>query len=469
MASQQWYVVAKNNDILGPLSTRDLRAMVAARELLPDDRVSPDREKWYHATALKGLFTSSPTDAGVATTPAAPVTKAATGSPAAAATAPLLAPVAAAVPIIAAPILAELVQPLPQPPSPPLMQPGEATRSASLPPQPRQRHKEFIAGVITSLWATCQWLVSVAHYAKIRFDAYGLRRAVDAALLVLGNKMYQAGLGDRQLIDQVAELTKQIEVPGTNPAALRQLKESRRRLTVRLAGTTTAAACPAGVVAEYRAARAAIYAVHRNDELLCEQEDIRRGGAGGERRRLIVGACSVGALVCVCGLAVVLVVHAQQVGTPAVSSSLPANDAQSTQGNIAAAPAKRDETHETKPVAVMPSTDGPAGSISPPPNSRPLQPRKNPSSESETGEIDPAVVPLLGDVQFAYAEYGYQNVNLGASFDEINARTPLTRCSSSEPYVYVVTDPSRTEEGFVFDADKRLIIYINPSYSPTAF
>lgn len=56
MANQQWYVANKSNAIVGPLTTSELRTMANSGALRRDDRLSQDRQKWYIASTLRGLF-----------------------------------------------------------------------------------------------------------------------------------------------------------------------------------------------------------------------------------------------------------------------------------------------------------------------------------------------------------------------------------------------------------------------------
>jgi len=91
MSDAIWYY-AKNDEELGPVPTAKLKAMAAAKELLPGDLVWKEgMDDWAPAETLRGLFPATPTRSGPipitaqATTPAAagltppPVSEAAPG------------------------------------------------------------------------------------------------------------------------------------------------------------------------------------------------------------------------------------------------------------------------------------------------------------------------------------------------------------------------------------------------------
>jgi hypothetical protein len=59
MASQQWYL-AQGQTIFGPMSASDLQALAASGRLRPDDRLTTDRQTWYFAISVNGLFPEPP-------------------------------------------------------------------------------------------------------------------------------------------------------------------------------------------------------------------------------------------------------------------------------------------------------------------------------------------------------------------------------------------------------------------------
>jgi hypothetical protein len=57
--AKQWFIV-KDGTQYGPMAPEELKRKAASGELQPDDRVRPDdRENWFKASAVKGLFTST--------------------------------------------------------------------------------------------------------------------------------------------------------------------------------------------------------------------------------------------------------------------------------------------------------------------------------------------------------------------------------------------------------------------------
>jgi hypothetical protein len=57
--AKQWFIV-KDGKQYGPMAPDELKRKAASGELQPDDWVRPDdRQDWYKASAVKGLFTST--------------------------------------------------------------------------------------------------------------------------------------------------------------------------------------------------------------------------------------------------------------------------------------------------------------------------------------------------------------------------------------------------------------------------
>ena len=88
--------------------------------------------------------------------------------------------------------------------------------------------------------AALQQTKRVANYAKYWWVDYRLKKVLNELRFRLGWKMYQSGVGDNGLIQQIAELTKQIEDPAGKTIRQLSLKRERRQLTLRLAGLALA-------------------------------------------------------------------------------------------------------------------------------------------------------------------------------------------------------------------------------------
>ncbi len=279
-------------------------------------------------------------------------------------------------------------------------------------------------------------------------NTFRLRYALQESQLVLGTKMYQAGLGDGQLLDQIVELTKRIEVPGPNTSVRRQLMDFRRRLTVRMAeAALSAAACPTGLEAEYRAATAAADSVRRNSDLACRRADLL--GVNDQTTRRWLFAAAIGLFVCACGFAFMLAsrpntsISAEQLAIDQSSLVSPQGDVSITADRARAVPA---------------AVDGKENGDLPAEQNEPRSLEHIPIS-LDTANVDPLVALLFGDVQFNYDEYGYQNVQLGTSFNEINTNTPLTNDARSLPNKYRREDNEAYREEFIFDDSKQLVFY----------
>ncbi|MCE9632122.1 MAG: hypothetical protein K8S94_15580 [Planctomycetia bacterium] len=66
-----------------------------------------------------------------------------------------------------------------------------------------------------------------------------------------------------------------------------------------------------------------------------------------------------------------------------------------------------------------------------------------------------AVEALLGETSQHYLENGFKGITLGESFEQVNARTPLTQTAPGEPFRYVTSNG----ESFCFTEDNRLVCF----------
>lgn len=160
------------------------------------------------------------------------------------------------------------------PPPPPFAQPVSTPAGVSSGP-PRmalyERLRRTAAIWARLLWTGVKWIsweakaVAQATFAQVvrlaRFAAAKRRlrvqkRAVEDAELALGRKMYQSGIGDPDLIRQIADLTRQIEGPPKPTGGRIPLAEQRRELTRRLARPALAQPEPqARIETEWRACK----------------------------------------------------------------------------------------------------------------------------------------------------------------------------------------------------------------------
>lgn len=81
------------------------------------------------------------------------------------------------------------------------------------------------------------------------------------------------------------------------------------------------------------------------------------------------------------------------------------------------------------------------------------------SVQNYVGIDDRAVSMILGETLHSYDRFGYKDVELGRTFDEINQKIPLKWYQDFSPY-FLTSVPSGSEpDGWFFDADKRLVAY----------
>lgn len=78
-------------------------------------------------------------------------------------------------------------------------------------------------------------------------------------------------------------------------------------------------------------------------------------------------------------------------------------------------------------------------------------------NSGRVGEVDPAIRLLLGRTLEHYPKRGYKEVELGASFEDVNKRTPLDWTETNAPHV--LRNSQRGGEDFIFDADQKLVCY----------
>ena len=83
--------------------------------------------------------------------------------------------------------------------------------------------------------------------------------------------------------------------------------------------------------------------------------------------------------------------------------------------------------------------------------------RPSPSGQQASGSGSPqlAVKALLGETSQHFVETSFKGTTLGESFDQVNARTPLTHTSRGEPYRYITAN----RESFFFSEDNRLVCF----------
>jgi hypothetical protein len=88
----------------------------------------------------------------------------------------------------------------------------------------------------------------------------------------------------------------------------------------------------------------------------------------------------------------------------------------------------------------------------------PPEPQSGSSSRLDSASLEgpeAAVKALLGDTSQHYRDFGFKGITLGESFDQINARTPLSRTNRGQPYLYVTPDG----EGYIFSDSDALVCY----------
>jgi hypothetical protein len=110
-------------------------------------------------------------------------------------------------------------------------------------------------------------------------------------------------------------------------------------------------------------------------------------------------------------------------------------------------PAADESGNETRPVATARSGgDTPDES----------QVKTSPPPAPYDGEIDPAVLDVLGDVSEEYTEHGFGGIELGQTYDHVNRSVNLARVDARYPWKFL----SREEDQyFVFDDKDKLRVY----------
>jgi hypothetical protein len=121
--------------------------------------------------------------------------------------------------------------------------------------------KTLLKTLLSECWqvnlATVQQTGRLFDYAKAWYGSHRLGALQTGLRFRLGRRMYQSGLGDSDVIQQIAELTNQIDSPGQKAVRSWFLKRERRRLTLRLADVALHQdSPPTGVEADYQEAKA---------------------------------------------------------------------------------------------------------------------------------------------------------------------------------------------------------------------
>jgi hypothetical protein len=85
-----------------------------------------------------------------------------------------------------------------------------------------------------------------------------------------------------------------------------------------------------------------------------------------------------------------------------------------------------------------------------------LQVKTSPPPAPYDGEVDPAVLDVLGEPSEGYTEHGFGGIELGQTYDHVNRKVNLARVDSRYPWKFL----SREEDQyFVFDDKDKLRVY----------
>jgi hypothetical protein len=300
--SEPWFCRVGKNEV-GPLSGHELKEMATAGKLAPTDLVRRGAVgSWVPANRVKGLVFAEPR-VPVPTVPnranAAEVhchPDARLALPPTGRWAPRTQDVAAQRPLPADLPPAQESQPPPSSPALPTPDPTDPpAQRMSVPVTETVSHPGHLRYHLISesqqIFSATVWhVVGLIRYGLAIWKTRSLARRLHDEQFVLGKKMYQHGVGDPQLLTQIADVTKEIEGPNAHADNRARTARERVQLTLQLAASTTnESASAAGVGATYRqtvATASALdeYRIHlsllRDDLSLADHITWRRIGLG---------------------------------------------------------------------------------------------------------------------------------------------------------------------------------------------
>jgi hypothetical protein len=302
--SNQWFCQIDDQEI-GPISSSELKALTAEGKLGPDDLVRKDgQEGWATASQVNGLTFISSSKPPVELTDS-------TTTPVVTVEPPRLPP--------------ERPPAMPQSdrPSQALSSKGEASTKTG----PRDNGAADEIKRVAGAWlghvgpvvkrvlqearnvavATWEQGVRIVRYGVARWELRRAGRGAEEARFAHGKKLYEAGAGDPDLTQQIAELTQQIDDKEAPGEVRETLKRRHRELTLRLSKSAESSPSnlPPSAAIKHPDVTAAVV-VHEHQFAACKDAKAALWPQSSNERRLVIVGSLGGTAVILFGVSAVI-------------------------------------------------------------------------------------------------------------------------------------------------------------------
>lgn len=283
-----------------------------------------------------------------------------------------------------------------------------------------------------SLQSTWHFAHRVALYGIGHLHRSKICRAVRQADQDLGERVYCKGTSGSPLIWKISLLDEQIRQAGPDKRISVSLRTQRADLIRQLGTETRTTTAPvAGIETEVCRAKEAWESFEANETKLKGRRSDLLPGDRREWQRVVVGVFVVILVIC-SGL------YSLSSSTRSAKSPLSLRGETAEKNNQGRS---RDQSDSSSVAGAM--GIGSFGEI--------------PVALPKSADGEQLLSVLFGSFSNKYEEHGFKNVTLGVTMDDLTKQIPLTGVHRRYRYIYL-SGPDNNEQ-FVFDRDKRLVIY----------